>query len=177
MDVVAHVIAIGENPATWTNGQGKGEAALIIIAARVHPRLHQAFAYLVRIKELGEMPYQIEIHRLSNSLFPKCAQFWCVHGNYPIATLHATKKLRTKATRFTGCGTPVFEEYRLHGCGKLGFWLGRGNYPRRKRYVLIMGAFTGCGKTQSSEGVGLEPVHKTSKIIWPLGPCVFFISL
>jgi hypothetical protein len=44
------------------------------------------------------MPYQIKIHRLSYSLLPKYAQFWCVHGNYPIATLHAAKKLRTKGT-------------------------------------------------------------------------------
>jgi hypothetical protein len=37
----------------------------------VHARLHEAFAYLVRIQELGQMPYQIKIHRLSNSLLAK----------------------------------------------------------------------------------------------------------
>ena len=71
MDVVAQVIAIGENPATGADRQGKREAALIVVAARVHARLHEAFAYLVRIQELGQMPYQIKIHRLSNSLLPK----------------------------------------------------------------------------------------------------------
>jgi hypothetical protein len=91
MDVVAHVIAIGENPATGAYGQGKRKAALIIVAARVHPRLHQAFAYLVRIKELGEMPYQIKIHRLSNSLLPKYAGFRSVHGNYPNMAIQPKK--------------------------------------------------------------------------------------
>jgi hypothetical protein len=71
MDVIAQMIPIRENPATRADGQGKRQAALIVVAARVHPRLHQALAYLVRIQELGQMPYQIKIHRLSNSPFPK----------------------------------------------------------------------------------------------------------
>jgi hypothetical protein len=66
------VVAIRENPAPGADGQGKGEAALIVVAPRVHTRLHEAFANLVSIQKLGQMPYQIKIHRLSNSPFPKC---------------------------------------------------------------------------------------------------------
>jgi hypothetical protein len=84
MDIIAQVIAIRENPATGADRQGEGEAALIVIAARVHARLHEAFAYLVRVKELGQVPYQIKIHGLSSSLLSRfhyiakaaCTEYW-----------------------------------------------------------------------------------------------------
>jgi len=55
MDMVGEVIAIAEDAAARADGEVKGEAALVLVRARVHARLHHAFADGVAVEELREV--------------------------------------------------------------------------------------------------------------------------
>jgi hypothetical protein len=55
MHVVGEVIAIAEDSATRADGEVEGKTALRVVTARMHPRLHHAFADGVTVEELREM--------------------------------------------------------------------------------------------------------------------------
>ncbi len=54
MDVVGEVVAVAEDTTARADGEVKGETALILVAARVHTRLHHAFADGIAVEELGQ---------------------------------------------------------------------------------------------------------------------------
>jgi hypothetical protein len=62
MDVVGEVVAVGEDATAGAYGEVEGEAALLGVGARVHARLHDAFADGGLIEKLGEMTDGV-IHR------------------------------------------------------------------------------------------------------------------
>jgi hypothetical protein len=57
--VVGEVVPIAEGATAWADGEVKGETALRIVAAWMHPRLHHAFTYRVAIEELREMANRV----------------------------------------------------------------------------------------------------------------------
>ncbi len=57
--VVGEMIAIAKDATPWADGEVKGETALRMIAARMHPRLHHALADGVAVKELRKMSNRI----------------------------------------------------------------------------------------------------------------------
>src|SRR3569833_595326 len=63
--VVSEVIAVGEDAAPWADGKRESKAMLLSIGAGMHPRLHNALADRARIAIAREMPYGVEVHRLS----------------------------------------------------------------------------------------------------------------
>src|SRR5260370_38887271 len=59
MHMVCKMIAITEDPAAGTHRQMKGQAALSVIAPRVHSRLHHALAHGVAVEKLRQMANRV----------------------------------------------------------------------------------------------------------------------
>ena len=59
MDLVGEVVAVAEDAAARADGEMEGEAALVLVAARVHARLHHALAHRIGVEELGQMTDRI----------------------------------------------------------------------------------------------------------------------
>src|SRR5271163_285203 len=57
--IVRQVVAIAEDPASRAHRKMKRQAALILIAPRMHPRLHHAFADLIAVQKLRQMANRI----------------------------------------------------------------------------------------------------------------------
>ena len=55
VDVVGEVVAVAEDAAARADREMEGEAALMGVGARVHARLHDAFADGSLVEELGQM--------------------------------------------------------------------------------------------------------------------------
>jgi hypothetical protein len=55
VDLVGQMVAVAEDAATRAHREMKRQAALVLVGARMHARLHHALAYRVGVEELGEM--------------------------------------------------------------------------------------------------------------------------
>ena len=66
LDVVAEVVAIGEDAAARADGERKGEAVLVGVGARVHARFHDALADGLRVAEAREVPDGVEVHAVGS---------------------------------------------------------------------------------------------------------------
>jgi len=62
VDVVAEVVAVGEDAAAGTDGEREGEAVLIGVGAGVHARFHDALADRARVAVTRKVPDGITIH-------------------------------------------------------------------------------------------------------------------
>ncbi len=60
MHMVRQVVPIAEHPAPRTHRKMELKTALLLIAARVHARLHHAFAHRTVIQEFRQMPNRIK---------------------------------------------------------------------------------------------------------------------
>jgi hypothetical protein len=60
--LVGQMIAIGEDAAARAYRQRKGKAALVAVAARLHPDLHRALAHRVRIVEARQVLDRVVPH-------------------------------------------------------------------------------------------------------------------
>src|SRR6266851_4539270 len=59
MHMVCKMVAITEDPAAGTHRQMKGQAALSVVAPRVHSRLHHALAHGVAVEKLRQMANRV----------------------------------------------------------------------------------------------------------------------
>ncbi len=60
MNVITDVIAIGKHPAPRAHRQVKGKTTLVALAARMHPRFHDALADRRGVMEFRQMLNGIE---------------------------------------------------------------------------------------------------------------------
>src|ERR1700737_4054862 len=69
MHIVCKMVSIAEDPAPWAHRKMKSQTTLILIAARMHPRLHHALADLVAVQKLRQMANRV-IHSPSSRDLP-----------------------------------------------------------------------------------------------------------
>jgi len=62
VDVIGEVVAVREDATSRADGEMKGEAPLLGVGARVHARLHDAFADGSLVEKLGQMADRV-VHR------------------------------------------------------------------------------------------------------------------
>ena len=71
MNIIAKVVAVGEDAASRADGERKSQAVLLRVGARMHARFHDAFADRLRIAIAREVPDGIEIHCVGSSRSPE----------------------------------------------------------------------------------------------------------
>ena len=59
VDLVGQVVSVAEDAAARADREMEGEAALVLVAARMHARLHHGLAHRVGVEELGQMTDRI----------------------------------------------------------------------------------------------------------------------
>ncbi len=99
MHVIREMVAIAEDAAAGADGEVKGQAALLHIGARVHARLHDAFAHRGLVEKLRQMADRV-IHRYLqfSSWSLHTASAWCTQ-------LKGQRKSHPRCQRSCWCQT------------------------------------------------------------------------